>query len=98
MIRPAPEDLDGDDGFFDLAVPALQMLFNDEPQKSGQTLVARESSACQHPLQLPPRGKYLGFPRGRHVSSIPLVFSSVRMYETPSNTPGLVLTAWRAHR
>jgi hypothetical protein len=35
MIRPAPEDLDGDDGFLDLTVPALQVPFHDETQESG---------------------------------------------------------------
>jgi hypothetical protein len=39
MIRPAPEDLDGDHGLFELVVSAFQLLLDYEPQKSGHTVV-----------------------------------------------------------
>ena len=35
MIRPAAEHLDSDHGFFDVAISALQVLLDDEPQESG---------------------------------------------------------------
>jgi hypothetical protein len=55
ITRPALENLDSDDGFLELAVLALQVLFDDESEEAG---FGRE---------LPSRGLYPGV-RDRHGS------------------------------
>jgi len=58
------------------------MLFDYEPQETGQALVADETVAREYKLQLPSPGPDFDFRCG-HRSSILPVFSDMQMYETP---------------
>ena len=60
MVWFAPEHLHGNHGPLELAIVALEMPFGDELQESAHSLVSHETSARQHPLQLPPCGVKIG--------------------------------------
>src|SRR5262249_4521907 len=61
VIGAASEDLNGNYGFFQLMIPALQMPLDHELQKPGETVITSETGAPEDSLQFLPHSPSVRF-------------------------------------
>ena len=81
VIRLAAEHLEGDQGFLDLLVPALEMRFHEKAQETGQTLVPRKPRAGKDALQFFADRLAVLF-KGPQIARISSLLTRVQVYET----------------